>query len=205
MSNNSWLPQQQNQQHMLLPQTQQPTQHQHHQHQHRQQQQQQPHQRNHSQHSQSSLEAEPYSLKQFGINMDPTYNMTQPYQTATNNNTTNHMQDAQNLSSIMLPTNPSDSFLFGLSDLSFSTPYNNPTPVMSNFDPIPITSNNNYLQEQQAIIDQTVFRNRPDNPFWSVPSSIELDDWTAYLLPQQPTGTNSVQNSQQCGWNSGWV
>ncbi|KAI7870988.1 fungal-specific transcription factor domain-containing protein [Spinellus fusiger] len=33
-------------------------------------------------------------------------------------------------------------------------------------------------------LENTYFRNRPDNPFWSVPSSIKLDDWAAYLLPE---------------------
>lgn len=102
----------------------------------------------------------------------------------------------------MLPTDPANSFLFGLSDLTFSSPYNNTAPAIPNYD---TTVQPNYLQDQ-AMIDQTIFRNRPDNPFWSVPSSIELDDWTAYLLPQQPPSTTNVQNSQQRGWNSpGWV
>ncbi|KAI9006292.1 fungal-specific transcription factor domain-containing protein [Phycomyces nitens] len=34
-------------------------------------------------------------------------------------------------------------------------------------------------------LENTFFRNRPDNPFWSVPSSIEFDDWAAYLLPEE--------------------
>ncbi|KAI9262802.1 fungal-specific transcription factor domain-containing protein [Helicostylum pulchrum] len=165
---------QQPQQHILQQQPQQQHQHQqiHRQQHHQQQQQQQQHQREHSQHS---LEADPYSLRQFGLNMDSTYTIpptpsTMPYQP--NNNMSNMSNN--NISSVMLPTNPADSFLF-----------------------------------DQAMIDQTVFRNRPDNPFWSVPSSIELDDWTAYLLPQQPPPpppTTNLQNSQQRGWNSsGWV
>ncbi|CAO3681246.1 unnamed protein product [Rhizopus stolonifer] len=34
--------------------------------------------------------------------------------------------------------------------------------------------------------EATTFRNRPDNPFWSMPTSIELDEWIAYLTPVQP-------------------
>ncbi|KAI9265939.1 fungal-specific transcription factor domain-containing protein [Sporodiniella umbellata] len=39
--------------------------------------------------------------------------------------------------------------------------------------------------------DSTNFRNRPDNPFWSVPSSIGLDEWMAYLTPEQALLSNS--------------
>ncbi|GAA5805936.1 hypothetical protein HPULCUR_011462 [Helicostylum pulchrum] len=206
---------QQPQQHILQQQPQQQHQHQQihrQQHHQQQQQQQQQHQREHSQHS---LEADPYSLRQFGLNMDSTYTIpptpsTMPYQP---NNNMSDMSN-NNISSVMLPTNPADSFLFGLSDLTFSSPYNNTVPVIPNYDTTVQQQQQqqqqqpNYLQDQ-AMIDQTVFRNRPDNPFWSVPSSIELDDWTAYLLPQQPPPpptTTNLQNSQQRGWNSsGWV
>lgn len=155
---------------------------------------------------QPSLEAEPYSLRQFGINMDQMNTsmqmpfMSQQYQT--------NMQPQQNVSNMMLPTNPADSFLFGLSDVSFSTPYQ---PIM-NYGTPSITNNaSNYpiqqvppqVPTQQGLIDHTVFRNRPDNPFWSVPSSIEMDDWTAYLLPQQPS--SSTSNAPQRDWNPGWV
>ncbi|KAG2236790.1 hypothetical protein INT48_006974 [Thamnidium elegans] len=198
---------QQPQQHILQQQQlQQQLQHQQIHQQRHQQQQQQQHQRQHSQHS---LEADPYSLRQFGLNMDPIYTIpstpsTMPYQP---NNSMPNMPN-NNISSVMLPTNPADSFLFGLSDLTFSSPYNNTPSVIPNYDTTVQQQQQqqqpNYLQDQ-TMIDQTVFRNRPDNPFWSVPSSIELDDWTAYLLPQQPPATN-VQNSQQRDWNSsGWV
>lgn len=215
-----------------------------------QQQQQQPHQQK-QQAYQSPLEAESYSLRQFGINMDqilppnmnqqqPTSNQNMPLQQQQASNTSMSTQSSQHhqqplqqqqqhASSIMLPINPSDSFLFGLSDYSFSTPYNAPNvmPTTTTYDNSTLStttssSSNSYpLQQQQqqpqAMMDQTVFRNRPDNPFWSVPSSIELDDWTAYLLPQQPTSTVSTtaastsvpiqqQQPQQHGWNSsGWV
>jgi hypothetical protein len=185
-----------------------------------------------SQH-QSPLEAESYSLRQFGINMDemfssnmnqqaPTQNMSVPHPSSYQPNTNmpqqnqQQQQQQQSTSSMILPINPADSFLFGLSDLSFPTSYNAP-PVMPSYDtntniiPTTTSNTNNYpIQQPQDMIDQTVFRNRPDNPFWSVPSSIELDDWTAYLLPQQlPNSTaapSSVPGQQQRGWNSsGWV
>jgi hypothetical protein len=41
------------------------------------------------------------------------------------------------------------------------------------------------LQYNLMMPAETTFRNRPDNPFWSVPSSIEADEWAAYLAPGQ--------------------
>lgn len=182
-----------------------------------------------------SLDAEPYSLRQFGINMDQVYTPMQtpamPQQFQTN------MQPQSNIANMMLPTNPADSFLFGLTDLSFSTPYQpimnyNTLPMNTNYplqqapsqvpsqapsqvpsqvpsqsqlspqpqSQIPSTSATVPSQQQESMIDSTLFRNRPDNPFWSVPSSIELDDWVAYLLPQQPTS-----NAQSREWNPSWA
>lgn len=40
-------------------------------------------------------------------------------------------------------------------------------------------------------------RNIPDNPFWSVPSSMEMDDWQAYLLPFQQQWERQQQQQQQ--------
>lgn len=41
------------------------------------------------------------------------------------------------------------------------------------------------LQYNLMMPAETTFRNRPDNPFWSVPSSIEAEEWAAYLAPGQ--------------------
>ncbi|KAI9483643.1 MAG: fungal-specific transcription factor domain-containing protein [Benjaminiella poitrasii] len=98
--------------------------------------------------------------------------------------------------------NPADSFLFGLTDINFAASASNiqQPAVSSSFNTLDSHNNTSSFHLSSAnMVDQTVFRNRPDNPFWSVPSSIELDDWTAYLLPQQipfPTSTtNSTSNS----------
>lgn len=71
-----------------------------------------------------------------------------------------------------------------------------------------------------SMVDHSLFKNRPGNPFWAVPSSIELDDWAAYLLPtnndisgdsrNHPEGQHSTQPQyqqpqQQQTWPSGWI
>jgi hypothetical protein len=33
----------------------------------------------------------------------------------------------------------------------------------------------------QDLNQDGLFQNRPDNPFWSIPSTMELDDWSSYL------------------------
>ncbi|KAG1530241.1 hypothetical protein G6F51_013899 [Rhizopus arrhizus] len=50
------------------------------------------------------------------------------------------------------------------------------------------------LQYNLMMPTETTFRNRPDNPFWSVPSSIEADEWAAYLAPgqQEPSEDHSM-------------
>lgn len=58
-----------------------------------------------------------------------------------------------------------------------------------------VTSNTQIPYNEYPLIDQTTsFRNGPDNAFWSVPSSMVLDDWLAYFLPQQP---NAEESSHQ--------
>ncbi|CAO0801276.1 unnamed protein product [Mucor circinelloides] len=173
-------------------------------------------------------DSEPYSLRQFGLATEPMYapidnnnqalNMQPSYQTNTNANVNG------NLLPFMIPVNPSDSFLFSLTDAGFSTP-TNMQPIMTAYEAVPNTNTNrpptnntntastntafntNTPAAPNNLLDQTIFRNRPDNPFWAVPSSIELDDWTAYLLPQQPV-TSSQQAASQASWSSttqGWM
>ncbi|KAI9489239.1 fungal-specific transcription factor domain-containing protein [Zychaea mexicana] len=82
----------------------------------------------------------------------------------------------------------------------FSTSlYTTPTSAQaSSSSPSSAAATNNMavpqLQQQQRQ-QHNQFRNRPDNPFWSMPSSLELDDWTAYLLPQQQQD-DSLQQQQ---------
>ncbi|KAF7727022.1 hypothetical protein EC973_008136 [Apophysomyces ossiformis] len=52
-------------------------------------------------------------------------------------------------------------------------------------------------------VGRMMFRNHPENPFWSVPSSIQLNDWTAYLSPP-PSQFNMGQQQtpvSSSNWN----
>lgn len=190
------------------------------------QQQQQQHQFQQSQQSriQNPLESEPYSLRQFGLNMEhmntpmdqlnnnqhSTINVQSSYSSATDTNDNNMNTNILQLP-FMLPMNPLDSFLFGSNDIGFANTPIQMQPLMSSYDNVsnnttastyPVQQQHQQPMQQQQqqqqqpdIIDHTVFRNRPDNPFWSVPSSIELDDWTAYLLPQQPNNNHNSTSS----------
>lgn len=74
---------------------------------------------------------------------------------------------------------PTHTFGFATSDTHAQTPFQNSYPLM----------------------DETLFRNRPDNAFWSVPSSMVLDDWLAYLLPQQ----SNIDPNDSNSWNQDWM
>ncbi|KAI8980552.1 fungal-specific transcription factor domain-containing protein [Pilobolus umbonatus] len=164
---------------------------------------------------------EPYTIKQFGLMVHPnptsdeeTYRNTQlrpPLNYNTNNNNNNTMTISSD--PMPHPLNPTDSFLLGLSDMNFGMPLSDSmvhqsihpiqSPDMVIYNPIVNSDNNssnsnntsmnNYEVPSMMPMDR-MFRNRPDNPFWSVPSSIEWDDWTAYLLPQQHMIPSSSSN-----------
>lgn len=48
-------------------------------------------------------------------------------------------------------------------------------------------------QQQQQSGDQTMFRHRPENPFWSVPTSLDFDAWDAYYQQRQQGDTSNIQ------------
>ncbi|OAD08467.1 hypothetical protein MUCCIDRAFT_154926 [Mucor lusitanicus CBS 277.49] len=54
------------------------------------------------------------------------------------------------------------------------------------------TANFIYQNDPSAL-----FRYRPDNPFWGIPSSMEADDWQAYLLPHQQEQQQRQQQQEQ--------
>ncbi|KAI7905436.1 fungal-specific transcription factor domain-containing protein [Cokeromyces recurvatus] len=180
-----------------------------------------------------SQESEPYTLRQFGLNINPVYtapinhNQQMDIQTSYNTNTSFQQQQP-----FMLPINPINSLLFGLTDINFTeSPINNICQQQTTATPSPYNaaataatattatttttttttttnnnnnnnnntshdnSSNNFHLSSTNVGDQTMFRNRPDNPFWSVPSSIELDDWAAYLFPQQIPYFTNMANS----------
>ncbi|KAI9307650.1 fungal-specific transcription factor domain-containing protein [Cunninghamella echinulata] len=86
--------------------------------------------------------------------------------------------------------------------------FQNSMPVTQSVPQIPTnnsSNNNNNNNNNNNIVDQSLFRNRPDNPFWSVPSSIAIHDWTAYLLPQNNNPQHSDQQQNQQTSPSVWL
>lgn len=114
------------------------------------------------------LEADPFSLRQFNL---PQYEQTAMNGLSISNVSSNShnimMQCQQPISSTSF--NVADSLLLG-----------SPPPIMNNTQYNPVMSTQHHQQSPM-----TTFRNRPDNPFWAMPSSMELDEWMAYLLPDQ--------------------
>lgn len=97
-----------------------------------------------------------------------------------------HKQSFTQAKNVSQPAPPQSPFaLFDLSELSF--PYFYGAPVLNKTNTTP--SSSSQLNTQSASINtntedpSAMFRNRPDNPFWDMPSSMEVDDWHAYLLP----------------------
>ncbi|KAI8378245.1 fungal-specific transcription factor domain-containing protein [Choanephora cucurbitarum] len=129
------------------------------------------------------VEALPYSLRQFGFNTSATSSYQQAPMSYQQPNS-----GASNGNEFVMPTNPIDSILLGLSNH-----LNNSDALSSQSQP-PL---NNLMD------NNSIFRNRPDNPFWSVPSTIEMDDWMAYLL--QPQQSQSEQTCWQDTSNGSWV
>jgi hypothetical protein len=100
------------------------------------------------------------------------------------------------------------------------SPQNNTNNYAFHIPTAPPSLPNATLPSQIPVVDHSLFRNRPDNPFWSVPSSIEMDDWAAYLLPPQgndngiidqqqqqhhlQTQQQQQQSQHQQAWPSGW-
>ncbi|KAI8142510.1 fungal-specific transcription factor domain-containing protein [Fennellomyces sp. T-0311] len=166
-----------------------------------------------------------HSLRQFGLPMEsmfPSVDQIQAMPTAATTTAPDIQQQQQNnlAGSMMLPFHSTDSFLFGIPDFGFTTAQQN-QPMSQPMVPYSSSSGSMYTAttrtpssaDQQQ---QNQFRNRPDNPFWSMPSSLELDDWTAYLLPQQQQhdsiqsiGSSASQHasSDSQPWNpsNGWM
>ncbi|CEJ04546.1 hypothetical protein RMCBS344292_18501 [Rhizopus microsporus] len=114
------------------------------------------------------LETDPFSLRQFNL---PQYEQTAmnglPISNGGSSNHSAMMQYQQPMNSMSF--NAADSLLLG-----------SPSLIMSNTQYNPVMSTQHHQQSPM-----TTFRNRPDNPFWAMPSSMELDEWMAYLLPDQ--------------------
>ena len=86
--------------------------------------------------------------------------------------------------------------LFDFSDFSPAFHYGSSLQTDPNTIPLHPTDlenmnyNTNLNNATETSDPSALFRHRPDNPFWGMPSSMELDDWHAYLLPHQKSQNN---------------
>lgn len=156
--------------------------------------------------TESLTQEDMHSLRQFGLYTEPMFPTVEELQVLA----TNQQQDNNNQGgSLMMPLYSAESMLFGIPDLGFA--------MSGIFQEQQVQALQQHQQQQQQALpvqnEATQFRNRPDNPFWGMPSSIELDDWTAYLLPQQhnahsTTSANDTSSTlPQQPWNAshGWM
>jgi hypothetical protein len=65
-------------------------------------------------------------------------------------------------------------------------------PTLSSLQPT-LSPQQQQQQQQQQSADQTIFRHRPENPFWSVPTSLDFDAWNAYYQQRQQGDSGSMQ------------
>ncbi|KAK4510601.1 uncharacterized protein ATC70_005032 [Mucor velutinosus] len=154
------------------------------------------------QYQQQPSKVDAYSIRQFGFGVDQvqqgiatTSNQPQPQAcykevsplNANNNASLNHSNTTSSAPSTAL---------FDYSDFSFPYNYGNVIPTATNTAAIPATNTDNSIPNGWINNSNNVnfiyqndpsalFRYRPDNPFWGIPSSMEADDWQAYLLPHQ--------------------
>ncbi|CAO3641602.1 unnamed protein product [Cunninghamella blakesleeana] len=154
---------------------------------------------------------QPYGLPQnfwFGFS-----NIGQPYNTIINNHANNNATNtATNNTNNTNPNNNSNMFTSVPSNLPNQTTQPNniinyayQNSIQATQHAPQITNNNSNNSNSNNVVDQTLFRNRPDNPFYSVPSSIELNDWLAYLLPQNSNIQQTDQQNQQQNLSSTWM
>ncbi|GAA5805450.1 hypothetical protein HPULCUR_010966 [Helicostylum pulchrum] len=123
------------------------------------------------------INADIFSIRQFGLNMMngdfPSFVSDQTFQTTS----TSQQSFSQQQQPAPLPPPPQSPFaLFDLSEPSF--PYFYGAPVSNDTNQQTASVNSVNTDDPSAM-----FRNRPDNPFWNMPSSMEVEDWHAYLLP----------------------
>lgn len=121
-----------------------------------------------------------FSIRQFGLNMmNGDFPPFVPAQQQTFHTNASQQSFSQQQQPAAAPPSQSPFALFDLSEPSF--PYFYGAPVSNNTSQLnqQTTSVNNMNTEDPS----AMFRNRPDNPFWNMPSSMEVEDWHAYLLP----------------------
>jgi hypothetical protein len=112
-----------------------------------------------------------------------------------NNNGNSYIAQANELVNLInTPFSDSD-LMFGPS-LSFFPSLNNTTTAPPS-TPAPQPQQPTLSsQPDQHMADQSMFRHRPENPFWSVPTSLDFDAWNAYYQQRQgEPGSLPMMNS----------
>ncbi|ORX54549.1 hypothetical protein DM01DRAFT_1362876 [Hesseltinella vesiculosa] len=179
----------------------------------------------------SSVELDPTSLQKFGMTMEQMFTPIEQIQQQQPPPPQPPMPLASPSSFNVMPLASQPSFLFSLWNSPSSHQYGNipgyATPSSSLSSPsqannTTISNNTNISNNSPSMpqtmppsqpvnymfpmMDQSSFRYHPDNPFWSVPSSLEMNDWAAYLFPSQQQVVQTPQSpSQKQSWTNNWM
>jgi hypothetical protein len=97
---------------------------------------------------------------------------------------------------INTPFSDSD-LMFGPSVSFFPSLSNTTTTTAQQSTPAPQPQQPTLSSQQpdQQMADQSMFRHRPENPFWSVPTSLDFDAWNAYYQQRQGESGMPMMNS----------
>lgn len=152
-----------------------------------------------------SLSTSPNNLQQQHDNVVPSLSVSQQQQQQSANNTATTAPDNTFAEPLSSP-----STLFELSDFSYPFFYGAPpanngtsstTTANTSFYDSTVTANNNPTAgpvNANTLNDPSaLFRLRMENPFWGIPTSMEVEDWQAYLLPHQQQQEQLQQQQQQ--------
>jgi len=162
--------------------------------------------------SPSSIEA--YSLRQFGLTMEQLFDPLQQGDkqanrqggaqmyipgsspgTMANSNIDPYAAQTNDIVNLINTPFSSSDLMFGPSVSYFPTVGNSFSQTSTS--PLqPTTSSQQQQpqqQQQQQSADNTIFRYRPENPFWSVPTSLDFDAWNAYYELRQQGDPGSME------------
>ncbi|KAL9543805.1 hypothetical protein MBANPS3_007933 [Mucor bainieri] len=171
------------------------------------------------QYQQHPSKVDAYSIRQFGFGADQMQQDMPISATASSNQTQPQPSyykevsplnaNSESLNESNTASSAPSTALFDYSDFSFPYNYGNVMPTGSNTTAMPaanadnsipngwINNNNHNVNFIYQNDPSALFRYRPDNPFWGIPSSMEADDWQAYLLPHQQEQQQRQQQQEQ--------
>lgn len=161
----------------------------------------------------SPSSGEAYSLRQFGLTMEKLFDpipqgdaqnnqqrgaqMHIPINspgTIANGNVDPYAAQTNDIVNLINTPFSSSDLMFGPSVSFFPTLDNTfPQGMVSPLQPTLSPHQQQQQQQQQQLVDQTIFRHRPENPFWSVPTSLDFDAWNAYYQQRQQGDSGSMQ------------